>query len=167
MAGDSTDPDSFDVSGPIYEHAQQANHVMTVFVVLVMLLMGSIVIGTGDTGSLLMVIAFLVFLGVIMFAFNKLYVTVDSGEVSARFRWGWPERRYSLADVHRVDVVRNKWWYGFGVRITPHGWMYNVWGLDAVQLNFHDGQTFRIGSDEPARLATALGYSPAEGEPVD
>ena len=162
MAGESTDPERLDVSGPVYEHSQQAKHVMTAFVLLTMLLVLSIVIGTGDTGALLLVIAFLAFIGIIMVAFNKMHVTVYDGEVSVRFRWGWPERRYSLADVHRVDVVRNKWWYGFGIRITPHGWMYNVWGLDAVQLNFHDGQTFRIGSDEPARLATALGYSPTD-----
>lgn len=162
MAGESTDPDRLDVTGPIYEHSQQATHVMTAFVLLTMVLVLSILISTGDTGALLLVLAFLAFIGVILAAFNKMHVTVDEAEVSVRFRWGWPERRYSLADVHRVDIVRNKWWYGFGIRITPHGWMYNVWGLDAVQLNFHDGQTFRIGSDEPASLATALGYSPVE-----
>jgi hypothetical protein len=156
MAGETADGHN-----PTYDHSQTANHAVTAFVVLSIMLLISIVIGAGGTGALLVVVAFLVFVGVIMFAFNKMHVTVDDDEVYVRFRWGWPERRYALGEVHRIDVVRNKWWYGFGIRLTPHGWMYNVWGLDAVQLNFHDGKAFRIGSDEPARLAAALGHDPA------
>jgi hypothetical protein len=146
MAGDGT----------TYEHTQTANHAVTAFVVLSLLFSASVVIGTGDAVAILLVVAFLAFVGFIMVAFNKMQVIVDDQQVVVHFRWGWPERRYSLADVHRVDVVRNKWWYGFGIRLTPHGWMYNVWGLDAVQLNFDDGKAFRIGSDDPINLAAAL-----------
>ena len=33
-----------------------------------------------------------------------------------------------------MELVRNKWWHGWGVRWVPGGSMYNVWGLDAVEL---------------------------------
>jgi len=36
------------------------------------------------------------------------------------------------------------------------GWMYNVWGLDAVELNLTSGKVFRIGTDEPAELLAAV-----------
>jgi hypothetical protein len=45
--------------------------------------------------------------------------------------------------------VRNKWYYGLGVRRLPEGWMYNVWGLDGVELGVVDSQTFRVA---PASL---------------
>jgi len=52
--------------------------------------------------------------------------------------------------------VRNKWWYGLGIRLTPHGWLYNVSGLDAIEIVRRSGKTFRVGTDEPKALAAAL-----------
>jgi hypothetical protein len=34
--------------------------------------------------------------------------------------------------------------------------MYNVWGLDAVELELQSGKKFRIGTDEPAELLAIL-----------
>ena len=58
--------------------------------------------------------------------------------------------------VRGVRQVRNKWWYGWGIRKIPKGWMYNVWGLDAVELEMESGKVFRIGTDEPDQLLGAL-----------
>ena len=55
-----------------------------------------------------------------------------------------------------VTQVRNRWWWGFGIRWTPHGWMWNISGLDAVELTYHNGKKFRIGTDEPEALLEAL-----------
>jgi hypothetical protein len=55
-----------------------------------------------------------------------------------------------------VTPVRNPWWYGWGIHLTPRGWLYNVGGLDAVELALSNGRTLRIGSDEAAALARAL-----------
>ncbi len=140
-----------------YDHTQTATHAIVALAAVSAAFLISVQVSTGDLDVVLLMAVFLSIAGVIMFAFNQLRVTVVDEEVVARFRWGWPERRYPLAEVHRADVVRNKWWYGFGIRLTPHGWMYSVWGLDAVQLNFHDGEAFRIGTDEPELLAAALG----------
>jgi hypothetical protein len=52
--------------------------------------------------------------------------------------------------------VRNKWWYGWGIRLTPHGWLFNVGGLDAVELELASGRKFRIGTDEPQGLLNAI-----------
>ena len=52
--------------------------------------------------------------------------------------------------------MRNKWWYGWGLRWIPGGSMYNVWGFDAVELELRSGKVFRIGSDEPDALLAAL-----------
>ncbi len=52
--------------------------------------------------------------------------------------------------------VRNSWWYGWGVRKVPGGWMYNVWGYDAIELELASGKVFRIGTDDPDGLLAAL-----------
>ncbi|MCP4964721.1 MAG: hypothetical protein GY926_05755 [bacterium] len=88
--------------------------------------------------------------------FNSLTVTVDGGQVQARFGPGWPKRIIETRDIIGFKQVRNKWYYGFGIRGIPGGWMYNVWGLDAVELDLASGKKFRIGTDEPEDLVAAL-----------
>ena len=55
-----------------------------------------------------------------------------------------------------VEQGRNSWWYGWGIRLTPHGWMWNISGLDAVELTYRNGKKFRIGTDELEMLLGVL-----------
>jgi hypothetical protein len=88
--------------------------------------------------------------------FASLTVTVDRERVACRFGLGPFGRKIALADVRGVREARNAWWYGWGIRITPHGWLYNVWGLGAIELELAPRGRVRIGSDEPDRLARAV-----------
>ena len=63
---------------------------------------------------------------------------------------------FSTRDIVGFRQVRNKWYFGWGLRKLQHGWMYNVWGLDAVELDLTDGKKFTIGTDEPEDLVAAL-----------
>ncbi|MGE3276506.1 MAG: hypothetical protein AB7O67_15440 [Vicinamibacterales bacterium] len=85
-------------------------------------------------------------------------LTVEVTDVEIRCRFGvipyW--KRLPLSRVASATPVRNNPLYGWGVRWTPHGWLWNISGLDAVELRYHDGGTFRIGTDEPDRLAAAI-----------
>ena len=38
----------------------------------------------------------------------------------------------------------------------PDGWMYNVWGLDAIDVVDETGKVFRIGTDDPENLLAVL-----------
>ena len=58
--------------------------------------------------------------------------------------------------------MRNLWYYGWGIRYTPHGWLFNVSGLDAVELELKNGRTWRVGTDEPVELLAAI-QAAAEG----
>ncbi len=88
--------------------------------------------------------------------FGSLTVTVDDETVVATFGPGWPRKTVPLTLVRGARPVRNRWWYGWGIRYTPHGWLYNVSGLDAVELEMPGGRSLRIGTDEPERLAAAI-----------
>jgi hypothetical protein len=53
--------------------------------------------------------------------------------------------------------VRNRWWWGWGIRRIGRGqWLFNVSGLDAVELSMKNGKTYRIGTDEPQRLCEVV-----------
>ena len=129
-----------------------------IFSIVVMALMISL--DDDDTGAWIYVLTgvFLLVLFVVLVWFSRLEVSVDDGEVTVAFGWtGRPHRSFALDDIVGVEQVRNKWWYGFGVRRVPSGcWMYNIWGLDAVELRFTDDTAFRIGTDDPGGLLAAL-----------
>lgn len=101
---------------------------------------------------------------VLLSQFTVLTVTVDDRSVRAAFGPGWIRRTIPLAEIEEVRSVRNRWWYGWGIRLTPHGWLFNVQGLDAVELRLRSGSSFRVGTDDPIGLqraiATALGTVP-------
>jgi hypothetical protein len=98
--------------------------------------------------------AFVLLLAV--FLFGSLRVRVSADEIRASFGPGWVRRRIAVSTVVSAETVRNRWYYGWGVRLTSTGWMFNVSGLDAVLVRFADGGAFRIGTDEPEALLVAI-----------
>lgn len=108
-----------------------------------------------ETPGLLPVVTAAV-LASVMVLFSSLTVTVGEGAMRVLFGPGLIRRTIPLRRIREVHVVRTPWYYGWGIRWTPDGPLWNVSGLDGVELRFDDGRRFRVGSDEPNRLADAL-----------
>ena len=89
-------------------------------------------------------------------AFGSMTVEVDHHRFTFRFGPGWIRRSFPLDEIKAWRAVRNPWWYGWGIHLTPHGWLYNVGGTGAVQLELRDGRRLRVGTDEPERLCEAI-----------
>lgn len=88
--------------------------------------------------------------------FHSLTVKVTREAISLRFGVGLIHKQFATADIESATIVRNRWWYGWGIRLTPHGWLFNVSGLNAVELHMQTRKTYRIGTDEPTRLLAAI-----------
>jgi hypothetical protein len=88
--------------------------------------------------------------------FSTLRVTVTDDELEARFGPGPVRIRIPLASVQSCARVRNPWYYGFGMKFTPRGRLYNVSGFDAIELTFADGRHIRIGTNDPEGLLAAV-----------
>lgn len=88
--------------------------------------------------------------------FGWLDVRLDAKKLHLAFGVGWIRRSISLDRIAAAEVVKTRWFYGWGIRLTPKGWMWNTSGFDAVQLTYHDGKHFLIGSDDANRLAAAI-----------
>ena len=73
-----------------------------------------------------------------------------------RFGIGLIRKRIPLAEIVEVRPVRNSWLYGWGIHRTPHGWLYNVSGWEAVEITLTSGKHLRLGTDEPQRLMQVL-----------
>ena len=81
-----------------------------------------------------------------------LTVEVGDAHVRIKFGIGLIRKSFRLDEIETCRPVRNRWWWGWGVRLIPGGWLYNVSGLDAVELVMKNGMVFRIGTDEPRVL---------------
>jgi len=89
--------------------------------------------------------------------FGTLTTSIDGDAVVVGFGpIGLIHERFALADIATARVVRNSPVHGWGIRYIRHGRLWNVWGLDAVELQLRNGTRFRIGTDEPQALLSAL-----------
>ena len=93
---------------------------------------------------------------VVAWLFSSLTVSVSDRELQWRFGPGLLRYHMALADIAGVSVVRNSALNGFGIRMRPGFRLYNVSGLDAVELRLKNGDIRRIGTDDARGLAAAL-----------
>ena len=92
----------------------------------------------------------------VYYCFRDLTVEVDKS-VRLEFGIGWLKKEFQLSDIRSVTAVRNPFWYGLGIHyIFRLGWVYNIDGLDAVELSFANGKRVRIGTDEPQALKAEI-----------
>jgi hypothetical protein len=97
-----------------------------------------------------------VFVGALLILFTTLTVSVGDRAVDVYFGPGLIRRRIPLRRIRDARAVRTPWFYGWGIRLTPGGWLWNVSGMNGVEIRLDDGRQFRIGTDEPDELAEAL-----------
>jgi hypothetical protein len=114
-------------------------------------------IAYSDTGAARWLAA-TVALGMVILAwlFSSLTVIVNDKDVQWYFGPGAWNYRTALGDIESARAVRNNWVNGWGIRMGSGFRLYNVSGLDAVELKLRDGDIRRIGTDDPAGLAAAL-----------
>lgn len=88
--------------------------------------------------------------------FHSLTVEVDAQEVRIRFGKGLIRKSFPLAQIRSVRAVRTTPLQGWGIHWIGAGWLYNIYGLDAVELSFHNRKHAFIGTDEPQKLVAAI-----------
>jgi hypothetical protein len=88
--------------------------------------------------------------------FCTLTITIEDGLLRASFGPGLIRKKVRLADIASVRPIPVRWWYGWGIHLTPHGWLYNVSGWKAVEITLRDGRRFCLGTDEPENLVKAI-----------
>ena len=88
--------------------------------------------------------------------FYSLTVEISDNHLEIRFGVGIIKKRLDIKDIEKAYPVRNRWYYGWGIRLTPHGWLYNVSGLDAVEIVMSYGTRYGIGTDQPNELVRVI-----------
>ncbi len=92
----------------------------------------------------------------LMLAFSRLTVSIAGPTLSVGFACGAARRRFDLRTVEKASLTKTSWLTGWGIRLTPSGWVYNASGRKAVRLRFASGKQFTIGTNEPEALLAAI-----------
>lgn len=135
-----------------YQHTQSGS-VQVVLLGALFALVAYLCAAKGEWGAL-------AFSGALLgFAASQMYrmtVRVDGGKVEVSSGTGLLRKTVDLREVVACERVRNRWYYGWGIRWYPGGLLVNVAGLDAVELRYRDGGKLRIGTDQPWQLTDAI-----------
>jgi hypothetical protein len=135
-----------------YKHTQ-IGYLLLFIYSAVILFIGYLTIVTGFN---LIALAGLIIMLIVLGLFATLTVAVDEQMIMLQFGLGIIRKSFLLKDVETYRVVKNPWYYGWGIRYTPRGWLFNVSGFSAIELQMKGGKLYRIGTDDPEGLATAV-----------
>lgn len=159
LAGNTRVPPTGDTGGNgrsrdgQYEHTQRGSVILAAVGTAIILIILSMLIFEPVLVSVL-VLVILVFVLTIM---SRLTVTVTEDQLKICFGpIGLVHKEWPLAEIISATPVTNQWIYGWGIRWTPHGPLYNVAGSRAVEILLESGKKVRIGTDEPESLCRAL-----------
>ena len=139
-----------------HSHTQPAKLIRNVFLPLILLVPLPLLFTKPAMGSVIALIVVQLLLIFALLVFHSLTVTVNENAVHLRMGIGLIRTSFPLSEITNAYPVKNKWYHGWGIRLMDNGFMYNVSGLDAVELVLSSGAIHRIGTDEPDSLALAI-----------
>jgi hypothetical protein len=88
--------------------------------------------------------------------FGALEVRVTTAALHWRFGIGLLRFEISLSEIESIKAVRTSVASGWGIHRTRRGWVYNVAGFDALEVQQKSGTIVLIGTDEPVVLRRVL-----------
>jgi hypothetical protein len=86
--------------------------------------------------------------------FYKITIAVSQTQVSFKMGIGLFGKTYQMSDIRQCRPVSNSFIAGIGIRMLPNGWLYNVSGIKAIELQFKNKYSVvRIGTNKPEEIS--------------
>lgn len=106
-----------------------------------------------DPVTIIQIFLFITFL-ICLLLFYQLTISVDNNSISFSLGIGLAGKSYKLSEIKSCKAVKNPALYGVGIRMISNGWLYNVSGTGAIELQFKNRKSIvRIGTDKPEEIA--------------
>ncbi|RKY85416.1 hypothetical protein DRQ09_07330 [candidate division KSB1 bacterium] len=105
-----------------------------------------------DPVAFIIMFVVLAILVICLIIFSFMSVICDRAYLKIRIGY-IISKSFPIKDVESCKVVRIPWYYGWGIRIVPGGWLYRVSGFYAIEINMKNGKRYLIGTNEPQNLA--------------
>lgn len=137
-----------------YQHTQTGYYI--IYVSLALFLLFGYILSITNFEPVIFAIMLLIFF--ILFSFTTLKVTIDENFLRIKFGYGIFRKKFPLNEIISAKSVKNHWYHGWGIRLWlwPKMVIFNVSGLDAVEIRMKNGKIYRIGTDEPQQLESAI-----------
>ena len=92
-----------------------------------------------------------------LLVFYKLTIIIDETNVSFKLGIGLVGKSYKITDIKSCKSAPNSALNGIGIRMLSNGWLYNVSGLKAIELQFNNRKSIiRIGTNKPDEISSVI-----------
>lgn len=134
----------------LYKQTQYGKLITVTISIVAIITLGLFVLQTGNNKIqwIILIPLLLLFLFIIL-SFYKLTITIDKEKIEAKFGIGIIKKSLKIKDINYQSIknIKVPALYGIGIRLTPHGWLYNVKIGNAIKIK-SDSKTFLIGTED-------------------
>ena len=89
--------------------------------------------------------------------FYGMTTKIDDERIVISLGIGLIKETIEINEIRSMDIVKNPWYVGWGVRLIPNGTLYNAAGLESLELKFKGTkEVIRIGTKNPTQLRSEI-----------
>lgn len=142
-----------------YSHRQHNPFIPVVMLLILLPVMAALFViprGT-DPGPYVAPLMIVIVVAALVGLFSRLTTRVDQSGVSWFFGYGFPRGHRDLGQIARAERTQTNLLEGWGLHWTIwHGWVWNAYGFQAVEIYGVDGSRVTIGTDDPQGFLDAI-----------
>lgn len=137
---------------------QLYRHTQIGYVVLVLLGIGiaALLLLTPAGGLTVLEAGIGVVLVLALILFGTITIDINEEKFSFWFGVGLIRKMIPLSQIEGCSRMSYPWYYGWGIRYTPSGWLFNVSGQTAVSLTLKNGKKLQVGTDDADELCKVV-----------
>lgn len=149
--------------GEEYRHTQVG--VMTIIMILLTaaitaFIFYSSISSTQGLDVVMLKVVSLVVAGIFVLTLASFYsftIQIAEGNLNFWFGFGVSRKAFSIEGIRSVEIVKNPWYYFWGIKSIPGGWLYSIApGGWAIELIFKDKKKIRLGTNCPEEIKQRL-----------
>ena len=151
---------------PEYKHTQYGTLMYVIFFmvgILITVVAVAIIAEGREASAIVMICVYL--LGISLF--YSFTVQVAAGKIKFWFGIGLFRKTYLLNEIKSTRQIKNPWYYFWGVKSIPGGWLYSIAPGEALEIVLKNGLIVHVGTDQPKILRQAVNTAIKQaGKPI-
>ncbi|WP_452602143.1 hypothetical protein [Pontimicrobium sp. MEBiC06410] len=142
----------------LYKHTQYGKLLIVILSIVLLSTIAAFVFQAGTNPIPWPVLCFisLIFLFALL-SFYKLTIIITKNTITAKLGIGIIKKELNIKDINYASIEKIKVpaLYGIGIRLTPHGWLYNVKIGHAIKIKSKT-KTFFVGTEDFEKIYNIL-----------
>ena len=142
----------------LYKHTQYGKLLTSVLILVAISIITVFILNSGKNPlPWFIMTAIIVLFILIILSFYKLTITIDEEKIEAKFGIGFLKRSLKIKDINyeSIEKIKVPALYGIGIRLTPHGLLYNVKTGSAIKIK-SSSKTFFVGTEDFEKINSVL-----------